>query len=66
MDRRKFIKESSFAAVAVYAFGNICWNENKFIGNSITTTDILGPFYRPGYPFRTNINPPGYSGQNCI
>lgn len=63
MDRRKFIKESSFAAVAVYALGNISWKENKFIGDSITTTDILGPFYRPDSPFRTSINPPGFTGE---
>ncbi|MDQ3291915.1 MAG: catechol 1,2-dioxygenase, partial [Bacteroidota bacterium] len=27
------------------------------------TTDILGPFYRPHAPLRTNINPTDYSGK---
>lgn len=28
-----------------------------------TTTDILGPFYRPGSPLRVNINPADFSGE---
>ena len=63
MQRRKFIKETGMIAIGVGVFGNIVWSENRFIGDTPTTTDLLGPFYRPGAPFRTNINPQDYSGK---
>lgn len=63
MDRRVFIKDISKTAVATSVFGSIRWSNNHFIGDTPTTTDILGPYYRPGAPFRTNINPPGFSGE---
>jgi len=63
MQRRKFIKETGLIAIGVGAFGNVTWSKDRFVGDTSTTTDILGPFYRPGAPIRTNINPPGYSGQ---
>ena len=43
-------------------FGNISWINGRFEGDSPTTTDILGPFYRPGAPIRTNINPADFKG----
>src|SRR5688500_9868779 len=60
MQRREFIKETSMFAFGVGAFGNIQFRDNRFVGDNPTTTDILGPFYRPNAPFRTNLNPPGY------
>jgi catechol 1,2-dioxygenase len=63
MQRRKFIKNSGIAAIGIGVFGKIHWNGKNFIGNTPTTTDILGPFYRPGAPVRVNINPPGFSGK---
>src|SRR5258705_11667601 len=62
MDRRTFVKNSSLAAFSVAAFGSIQWNGRSFVGETPTTTDILGPFYRPGAPLRSNIIPPGSSG----
>ncbi|HET9826282.1 MAG TPA: hypothetical protein VFP87_13170 [Chitinophagaceae bacterium] len=62
MHRRAFIQETGKIAIAVSVFGNIRWNNTSFIGDEPTTTDILGPFYRPGAPFRSDINPPGFSG----
>jgi protocatechuate 3,4-dioxygenase beta subunit len=62
MKRRSFIKTSALMAISVSAFGSIHWNGSKFIGNSPTTTDILGPFYRPGAPMRSNIVPSGSQG----
>lgn len=50
-------------AFGVGAFGKIQFRGNLFIGDNPTTTDILGPFYRPNAPFRTNLNPPGYQGK---
>jgi len=62
MQRRKFIQSSGMIAVGVGVFGSISWDKEKFVGDTATTTDILGPFYRPNAPLRVSINPPGYSG----
>ena len=63
MERRKFIKETGVFAVGVGVFGSISWSNGQFQGDSPTTTDILGPFYRPKAPRRVNINPNGYPGK---
>lgn len=62
MKRRTFIKNSSLLAISVSAFGGIQWNGKNYVGDTPTTTDILGPFYRPGAPYRSNITPPGSKG----
>ena len=62
MKRRTFIKNSSLLAMSTSAFGSIHWNGEDFVGDSPTTTDILGPFYRPGAPMRNNIVPPNSKG----
>lgn len=62
MKRRSFIQKSSMMAVAVSTLGGIHWNGSHFVGDSPTTTDILGPFYRPGAPMRANIVPKGCTG----
>jgi catechol 1,2-dioxygenase len=62
MKRRTFIKKSSMIAMSVSALGTIHWNGRRYVGNSPTTTDILGPFYRPGAPMRSNIIPPNSKG----
>ena len=63
MQRRNFIKNTGVFAIGIGVFGRIQWDGNKFIGTTPTTTDILGPFYRPGAPVRININPSGFSGE---
>ena len=63
LDRRKFIEKTSLMAFSIGAFGSISWNGRSFEGNAPTTTDILGPFYRPGAPIRSNLIPPGISGK---
>ena len=62
MQRRNFILKSSLMAVSVSAFGGIHWNGMNFVGDSPTTTDILGPFYRPGAPMRSNLIPSSSKG----
>lgn len=62
MKRRTFIKQSSLTALSISAFGTIQWNGKSFVGDSPTTTDILGPFYRPGAPMRTNLIPSSSKG----
>ena len=63
MKRRTFVKHSSITAFSVAAFGAIHWNGKSFEGDTETTTDILGPFYRPGAPMRSDLIPKGSSGQ---
>ena len=63
MKRRTFIIDSSLVAFSVGVFGKISWNGLRFEGDTPTTTDILGPYYRPGAPMRSNIIPPGSSGE---
>ena len=55
MQRRTFIKNSSLTILSISAFGALNWNGKNFEGDTPTTTDILGPFYRPGSPLRTNL-----------
>jgi catechol 1,2-dioxygenase len=55
MERRAFIKNTAFFAVAVSAYGFINFDGNGYVGDCETTTDILGPFYRPGSPVRKNL-----------
>ncbi len=63
MKRRTFVKKSALTAVSVAAFGSISWNGKSFDGDTETTTDILGPFYRPGAPMRSNLIPKGSTGE---
>ena len=62
MKRRTFIKQSSLTAMSISVFGTIQWNGKSFVGDTPTTTDILGPFYRPGAPMRSDIIPPDSKG----
>lgn len=58
MKRRQFIVQSGLVAMSMSAFGSVSWNGKEFVGDTPTTSDILGPFYRPGSPLRTNLIPP--------
>ena len=62
MKRRKFIENSAMLALTVGIFGKIKWDGEKYVGTDPTTTDILGPFYRPDAPFKTNLIQPGTKG----
>jgi len=62
MKRRTFIKDGTLTAFSVAAIGSIHWNGKSFIGDNTTTTDILGPFYRPGAPMRSDLIPAGSKG----
>ncbi len=62
MLRRDFIQGTGMVAFGIGVFGKISWENGAFIGDNPTTTDILGPFYRPNAPMRSNINPKGYTG----
>jgi len=62
MKRRTFIKSSALTAFSVAAVGAVHWDGNAFTGDTTTTTDILGPYYRPGAPMRNNLIPPDAKG----
>ena len=55
MKRREFTKLAGLSAVAVSTTGFIQFNGESYVGDCETTTDILGPFYRPGSPTRSNL-----------
>jgi catechol 1,2-dioxygenase len=62
MKRRAFIRDATLSLVAVSTSGFIRFNGDHYIGNCETTTDILGPFYRPGSPIRKNLVIQGVEG----
>ena len=67
MDRKKFILSSSLAAFAMTTFGSIIKEANgNFIGDCDTTNDILGPFYRPDAPFRSDLTYDGLAGNRIL
>ena len=63
MKRRTFVRNSTLTVFGMAAFGSISWDGKQFVGESETTSDILGPYYRPGSPMRSNLVPPGSTGQ---
>jgi len=62
MKRRTFMQRASLLAFSASAFGSISWNGKNYVADAATTTDILGPFYRPNSPLRSNIIPAGSNG----
>jgi catechol 1,2-dioxygenase len=63
MKRRKFLHNSSLFALSIGVFGKIKWDGEKYVGTDPTTTDILGPFYRPGAPLKTDLVQAGTKGE---
>lgn len=55
MKRRAFTKLATLSAVAVSTHGFLRFNGKTFEGDCETTTDILGPFYRPDSPVRNHL-----------
>ncbi|MBT8183602.1 MAG: hypothetical protein KJN76_02075 [Eudoraea sp.] len=63
MKRRTFTRLSGLCAVAVTTTGFVKFDGNTYVGDCETTSDILGPFYRPGSPERNNLVIEGETGQ---
>jgi protocatechuate 3,4-dioxygenase beta subunit len=63
MQRKSFIKNTALCAIAVSTSGFIRFNGIRFEGDCETTSDILGPFYRPNSPVRTNLVTNDISGE---
>jgi len=62
MQRRRFVKNTTLCAVAISTTGLIRFDGNKYVGDCETTSDILGPFYRPDSPVRKSLVIPGQPG----
>lgn len=62
MERRNFLKASALSAIAVSATGFISFNGTDYVGDCETTTDILGPYYRPNSPVTRNLRIKGETG----
>lgn len=69
MDRKEFLVKASLAAFAVSACGTVKpiqpeseATPNRFTGDCETTNDILGPFYRPQAPMRSDMIFSGLEG----
>ncbi len=63
MKRRSFIKKTALSVVAVSITGFVRFNGASYEGDCETTTDILGPFYRPSSPVRDNLVIQGAQGE---
>jgi protocatechuate 3,4-dioxygenase beta subunit len=67
MDRKEFILSSAMSAFALTTCGSIVKSSNgEFTGDCDTTNDILGPFYRPKAPIRSDLTYEGLSGNKII
>jgi catechol 1,2-dioxygenase len=66
MQRRSFLKNTALFAVSVSATGFIRFNGTSYVGDCETTTDILGPFYRPNAPVRADMRIAGDMGQKVM
>lgn len=62
MQRRTFLKNSALSAIAVSATGFIHFDGQRYVGDCATTSDILGPFYRPNSPVRNLLSIKGEKG----
>lgn len=63
MNRRDFIANTALTAIAISTSGFVNFNGKNFEGDCETTTDVLGPFYRPGSPVRNNLVITGEAGE---
>lgn len=63
MKRKDFLIHTSLTAFALSSFGFVVKNsDGQFSGDCDTTNDILGPFYRPKAPIRSDLTYEGLSG----
>ncbi len=62
MKRSTFLKNTALSAIAISTTGFIRFNGQRYVGDCETTSDVLGPFYRPDSPLRTNLMIKGEKG----
>ncbi len=66
MKRRSFIQGGALFATAVMTTGFVRYDGRHYVGDCQTTTDILGPFYRPDAPLRSDLRVPGTKGREVL
>lgn len=62
MKRRDFIINTGLSVVAISASSFIKFDGKHYTGDCETTSDILGPYYRPNSPVRNNLVVKGEKG----
>jgi catechol 1,2-dioxygenase len=62
MQRRDFIKNTALSAIAISASGFVLFDGKRYVGDCETTSDVLGPFYRPDSPVRESLRIKGEKG----
>ena len=62
MKRRTFLSQTILTALAVSATGFIRFDGQRYVGDCETTSDVLGPFYRPDSPVRESLRIKGEKG----
>ena len=62
MKRRVFITNTVLSAIAVSAYSFVSFDGKRFVGDCESTSDILGPYYRPNSPVRNNLVIKGQPG----
>lgn len=55
MQRKAFIRDTALCAIAITTSGFVKFNGKNYEGDCETTSDILGPFYRPDSPVRGDL-----------
>ncbi|MBK0402528.1 hypothetical protein I5M27_05995 [Adhaeribacter sp. BT258] len=67
MDRKKFLLSYSLLALSFSTFGSVVKKlDGNYVGDCETTNDILGPFYRPNAPLRTDLTFEGLTGNQLM
>ena len=62
MNRKKFLATGALAALSVSVFGKVTKSKKGYVGNCTTSDDILGPYYRPKAPTRSDLTYEGLEG----
>jgi protocatechuate 3,4-dioxygenase beta subunit len=62
MKRRDFIINTGLSVIAISASSFIKFDGKHYTGDCETTSDILGPYYRPNSPVRNNLVVKGEKG----
>ena len=65
MHRKTFLKNTALCAIAISTSGFVKFNGKFYEGDCETTSDILGPFYRPDSPVRSNLLVKNMRRTNC-
>ncbi len=62
MKRKDFLINTGLAVFSISAFGSVQKKDDFFEGDCETTSDILGPFYRPKAPLTQDLTFEGIKG----